>query len=98
MFDDVCAVDPGAGACQAGRGTGQNQWYHLDRFVAFLFDYPRGAFLNVTGPPSQNPCLAGGATSCLKGQFVRFVGPNATVGSDPGTAGDFSAVGIQLIK
>lgn len=101
MFDATCNTEPvgtGMGACPPGNvgGNGQNQWYHLDRFVAFLFEYPQGAFVNGNNRPD---CDTGnGATSCLKGMFIRFIGPNATVGGGPGTAGGFSAVGIQLIK
>ncbi len=101
MFDATCNMEPpgtGVGACPPPNvgGNGQNQWYHLDRFVAFLFEDPKGAFVNGN---NKADCDTGnGATSCLKGMFVRFVGPGATVGPAPGTAGPFSAVGIQLIK
>ncbi len=100
MFDATCNIQPtGPGVLDCPPpnvgGNGNNQWYHLDRFVAFLFDAPQGAF--VAG--SNQECDTGnGATACLKGQFVRFIGPGATVGPAPGTAGNFSAVGIQLIK
>jgi Putative Flp pilus-assembly TadE/G-like len=101
MFDSTCNLEPpssGVGACPPGNvgGNGSNQWYHLDRFVAFLFEAPQGAFLQ--GNNSADCDTGNGATSCLKGMFVRFVGPGATVGGSPGTAGPFSAVGIQLIK
>jgi hypothetical protein len=101
MFDATCDTEPsgtGKGACPLGNvgGNGQNQWYHLDRFVAFLLDYPKGAFVSGNNRPD---CDTGnGATSCLKGRFIRFIGPDATVGGGPGTAEGFSAVGIQLIK
>ena len=102
MFDGTCNAQPSnstIGGCPPGNvgGNGVNQWYHLDRFVAFLFENPQGAYLQGN---NTTECEVGGngATSCLKGQFVRFVGPNATVGPAPGTAGAFSAVGIQLIK
>jgi hypothetical protein len=101
MFDATCDTQPtgpGAGACPPGHegGNGQRQWYHLDRFVAFLFEDPKGAFIQGN---NKSDCDTGnGATSCLKGMFVNFVPPNVAVGPGPGTAGGFSAVGIQLIK
>jgi hypothetical protein len=101
MFDSTCNTQPtgpGLNGCPPPNvgGNGSNQWYHLDRFVAFLFEDPKGAFL--TGNNSADCDTGNGATSCLKGMFVHFLGPNATVGPAPGTAGEFSAVGVQLIK
>jgi len=105
MFDSTCdatpVVDPitGETVCPAGHtgGNGQNQWYHIDRFVSFLFDNPQGAYVNGNNKPD---CDTGnGATSCLKGMFVRFVIGPATVGPGPGwSAGENSAVGVQLIE
>ena len=100
MFDATCntpPTGPGVLDCPAPNvgGSGTNQWYHLDRFVAFQLDHPRGAYMAGSNPQCDT---GNGATACLKGMFVRFIGPGATVGPAPGTAGGFSAVGIQLIK
>jgi Putative Flp pilus-assembly TadE/G-like len=100
MFDATCntpPTGPGVLDCPPPNvgGSGTNQWYHLDRFVAFQLDHPKGAFMSGANPQCDT---GNGATACLKGMFVRFIGPGATVGPAPGTAGDFSAIGIQLIK
>jgi hypothetical protein len=107
MFDSTCNTEPdppSPGTSDVERcplanvgGTGQQQWYHVNRFVAFLFDDP-GVFLSGSNAAEceQN---GNGATSCLKGQFVRFV-TTGTVGPGVGAggAGPNSAVGVQLIK
>ena len=104
MFDTTCNATPvidGSGneVCPAGHtgGNGVNQWYHIARFVSFLFDDPKGAYVNGNNKPA---CDTGnGATSCLKGQFIGFVWPGGTVGAGPGWQGGANAaVGIQLIK
>jgi hypothetical protein len=107
MFDSTCNIEPqppSPGTSDVERcppenvgGEGQNQWYHVARFVAFLFDDP-GVFLsgNNAAECEQN---GNGATSCIKGQFVRFV-TTGTVGPGQGLSpGGFnSAVGVQLIR
>jgi hypothetical protein len=107
MFDATCDTEPdppSPGVSDIERcppanvgGNGSNQWYHLDRFVAFQFDSPKGAYISGSDKAAceQN---GNGATSCLKGRFVRFVGPGATVGRGNGQTGANAAVGIQLIK
>lgn len=105
MFDATCNTEPdppSPGISDIERcppanvgGNGSNQWYHLDRFVSFLMDAPKGAY--IAG--SNHECDTGnGATSCLMGKFVKFVGPGATVGAGNGQPGANAAVGIQLIK
>ena len=59
-------------------------------------DAPKGAYISGSNKPE---CDTGnGATSCLKGMFVKYVGPGATVGAGNGQPGANAAVGIQLIK
>jgi Flp pilus assembly protein TadG len=103
MFDATCNTEPlppspgvsDIERCPPGNvgGMGTNQWYHLDRFVAFLLD---GVY--VSGNNAAECDTGNGATSCLTGYFTRFVGPGATVGAGNGQPGANSAVGIQLIK
>jgi hypothetical protein len=106
MFDSTCDATPipdinaGELICPPGHvgGHGSNQWYHIDRFVSFLFDNPKGAYINGSDKAAceQN---GNGATSCLKGMFVRFVIGPATVGPGLGWGpGENSAVGVQLIE
>lgn len=107
IFDATCNTEPSEPSpglsdikrCPTANvgGQGQNQWYHINKFVSFLLDDPKGAFISGSDKPAceQN---GNGATSCLKGMFVRFVGPGATVGLGSGSPGENEAVGIQLIK
>jgi hypothetical protein len=107
MFDSTCNTEPDPPSpgvitdverCPTANvgGSGSNQWYHIARFVVFLMDDPRGAFVNGS---SRADCEenGNGATSCLKGMFVRFV-TTGSVGPGPGTIDPNAAVGIQLIK
>ncbi|HJT64740.1 MAG TPA: pilus assembly protein TadG-related protein [Candidatus Limnocylindria bacterium] len=105
MFDATCNTEPdppSPGLSDIERcppanvgGTGSNQWYHLDRFVSFQLDAPKGAYIAGSNPECDT---GNGATSCLKGTFVKYVGPGATVGAGNGQVGANAAVGIQLIK
>lgn len=108
MFDSTCNTEPDPPSpglsdverCPAANvgGTGTQQWYHVARFVSFLMDHPKGAFIagSNKGQCEEN---GNGATACLRGQFIRFV-TTGTVGPGPGTGQltPNSAVGIQLIK
>ncbi len=103
MFDSTCNTEPDApspGLSDVARcptanvgGSGQNQWYHIARFVAFLMDDPKGAFVSGSNKADCEE-NGNGATSCLNGMFIRFV-TTGRVG--PGGGGN-SAVGVQLIK
>ena len=49
LFDATCDTEPldlVDGECTGGPGNGQNQWYHIARFVVFLMDSPQGAFVS----------------------------------------------------
>lgn len=108
MFDSTCNTEPdppSPGLSDVERcppanvgGSGSNQWYHVARFVSFLMDFPKGAFISGSnhGQCEEN---GNGATACLRGEFVRFV-ETGSVGPGPGTGqlNPNSAVGIQLIK
>jgi Flp pilus assembly protein TadG len=99
LFDDTCDSDPGSGwnDCTTGnQGNGQNFYYHLPLFTAFRLASPQGFFTDSAS------CLVDGTqwsgASCLKGQFVNFLGPNVTVGPNPLPGTNFNLVGVQLIK
>lgn len=100
MFDDTCDEYPGVGTneCLGDEGNGTKMWYHFPLFAAFRLDPVKGAFLNNKNPE----CEVGGnewdGASCLKGQFVDFIGPNVTVGPNPLPGSDFNLVGVQLVK
>ena len=100
MFDSSCNIDPPGAAVDACPppnvgGNGQNQWYHLPQFGAFLLDAPKGAFIN--GNNTADCTGSSGATSCLRGMFVDFqIG--GTVGTDrPDDPNAAVFSGIQLI-
>lgn len=100
FFDDTCDEYPGAGTndCQGNEGNGVKMWYHFPLFAAFRLDPVKGAFLNNKNPE----CEVGGnewsGASCLKGQFVNFIGPDVTVGPNPLPGSNFNLVGVQLVK
>jgi Flp pilus assembly protein TadG len=101
MFDSTCNVTPannelsGCPAANVG-GSGQNQWYHIQKFLAFQLASPKGAFVNGN---NSAECAATNAKECLKGAFVSFItegsvgAPCPAGGCDPGTA--FS---VQLVR
>ena len=97
MFDSTCDTEPDPVCPLANQGgNGQNQWYHIAQFVSFMMEYPRGAFVNGNNLADCEE-NGNGATSCLKGMFVRFV-TTGTVGPGSGAIDPNAAVGIQLIK
>lgn len=97
LFDGTCNAQPsnpeldGCPPANTG-GSGVNQWYHLPSFAAFRLDYPKGAYINGT---NTVPCDTGnGATSCIVGTFVRYVGGGAVGEWDPEAA----MAGVQLVR
>ncbi len=84
-----CPVPPG--------GEGQNQWYHISKFLSFQLDDPKGAFVNGNNSAS---CAVANANECLKGSFVTFI-TEGTVGApcDPVIGCPIgTAFSVQLIK
>ena len=74
-------------------GNGQNQWYRIPQFAAFLLEH---AYIN--GSDKAHCDTGNGATSCFIGRFVNFI-TTGTVG--PGIGGgttDGAIIGTQLIK
>jgi hypothetical protein len=106
MFDQTCDTQPdppSPGTSDIDRcppanvgGSGSNQWYHIAKFVSFLMEDPKGAYVSGSNTPDCEE-NGNGATSCLKGMFVRFV-TTGTVGPGSGAIDPNAAVGIQLIK
>jgi len=71
-------------------GNGNNTWYHVPHFLGFLLDQ---AYIQGN---NSAVCGGNGATGCLKGWFVQFIGPPGpvtTTSSGPGTP-----ISVQLIK
>lgn len=96
LFDSTCRSEPtdplisGCPPADVG-GAGQNQWYHLPSFAAFRLDYPKGAYTNGN---NSGVCDSGnGATDCVIGTFVKYVG-QGTVGPPDPTSDNF---GVQLV-
>lgn len=101
QFDSTCDVQPAGddkGDCPAPNvgGNGANQWYHLYKFAAINLDYPKGAY--ITGSDKAVCDTGNGATSCLVGQLMHFIGPFTTVGPGVGASASNSLVGVQLIR
>jgi hypothetical protein len=101
FFDSTCNETPSnnqVSGCPTGAegGEGQNQWYHITKFLAFELDDPKGAFINGNNTAE---CNVTNANECLRGAFVTFitegpVGPPCPAGGcEPGTA-----FAVQLIK
>ena len=103
MFDSTCNVDPpgpGVDACPPPDvgGQGQNQWYHLPQFGAFLLDSPKGAYIQGNNSADCVDATGSAATSCLKGMFVDFQVGTGTVGATPPTGSPSDFYGVQLIR
>ncbi len=100
FFDSTCNDTPannqlsGCPPANVG-GAGQNQWYHMVKFLSFQLAEPKGAFVNGN---NSAECAVTNAKECLKGAFITFitegpVGPPCPAGCPVGTA--FS---VQLIR
>ena len=104
---------PGLDDCPAGHvgGNGQQQWYHLPQFAAFQFcggtpnwcdgsdggtTYGQGAY--ITGNDKATCDTGNGATSCLVGRFVNFIGGPYTVGPGSGASSPTNVIGVQLLR
>jgi hypothetical protein len=102
FFDSTCNATPTnnqVSGCPVGNvgGNGQNQWYHMSKFLAFQLDDPKGAFVNGNNSAA---CGVVNAKECLKGAFITFI-TEGTVGApcDPVTGCPIgTAFSVQLIK
>lgn len=103
MFDGTCKDKPTGGAltdCTAGAGVGNDTWYHIPKFTAFLLDH---AYIQGNNHPECNsapgaPFVGGhGSTSCLKGWFTKYITQGPVVAGGGGST-DPSVMGVQLIK
>ncbi|CAN5624832.1 hypothetical protein BH24ACT15_BH24ACT15_31680 [soil metagenome] len=78
MFDSTCRDVPSSGlpADCTDPGNGNNLWYHIPQFAAFLLDDAhiqgdnRPACQNPPGLPLNG---GNGSTSCIDGWFIKFV-------------------------
>jgi Flp pilus assembly protein TadG len=110
LFDSTCNVEPPGTLvedCPPANvgGQGQNQWYHFPEFAAFQLcssaivgcPAPHGAYVNGN---NRSVCDSGnGATSCLVGRFVHFIGPGHVIGPiTPSPTSPSQVVVVQLIK
>lgn len=98
IFDSTCGDDPVnqeiSGCPTTDPGNGQNQWYHVRKFLSFRLDPVKGAYINGN---NLSDCGLN-ATQCLKGRFVSFI-TEGTVGapcSGPCEVG--TSFSVQLIK
>lgn len=78
LFDATCRDVPSTGlpADCTDPGQGNNIWYHIPEFAAFLLKevHVQGSNeMECNAPPGQPMGGGNGATSCLKGWFVRFI-------------------------
>jgi hypothetical protein len=102
LFDGTCRSVPNSGllADCTNPGNGNNLYYHIPLFGAFLLDR---AYIQGNNHPECNSAPGGppvggaGDTGCLKGWFVRWVTQGPVGAFDP-TQDKASALGVQLVK
>lgn len=101
FFDSTCNATPannelsGCPAANVG-GAGQNQWYHITKFLSFQLDAPKGAFVNGNNTAE---CAVTNANECLKGAFVTFITEGAVGAPCPATGCPTgTAFSVQLIR
>jgi hypothetical protein len=106
LFDSTCRQEPsnpeldGCPPEHVG-GAGMNQWYHVPDpgLAAFRLAYPKGAYTNGN---NSSVCNTGnGATQCLLGTFVNYVGSGTVEGWDPDLECDAvgrCSFGVQLVE
>ena len=105
FFDSTCDADPDKQPSSATvrsanvGGSGQNQWYHISKFLSFQLDDPKGAFVNGNNSAA---CAVANAKECLKGSFVTFI-TEGTVWGGPCDLRDWlprwhAVSSVQLIK
>jgi hypothetical protein len=98
IFDSTCGDDPvnnlTSGCPTTDPGNGQNQWYHVVKFLSFQLSSPRGAYIN-----GNNTSVCGlNATQCLTGRFVTFVTEGTVGGPCVGDCPIGTTFSVQLIK
>jgi hypothetical protein len=98
MFDSTCAetpTNPLTSGCAEPGAMGQNQWYHIVKFLSFRLASTRGAYLQ--GGETNVPICGNNAQQCLRGTFVTFITEGTVLppsSDDPGEL-DYA---VQLIK
>jgi Flp pilus assembly protein TadG len=105
MFDSTCRDVPSSGlpADCTDPGQGNNIWYHIPKFAAFLL---YEAYIQGNDEPDCNslpgqPMGGGnGATSCMKGWFIKYitVGPVGPPQDCDDAECEESLLGVQLVK
>lgn len=101
FFDSTCNVEPTnnqVSGCPAGNvgGAGQNQWYHITKFLSFQLAAPKGAFVNGNNTAA---CQVTNANECLKGAFITFITEGTVTGPCPaGGCPTGTTFSVQLIK
>ena len=98
LFDGTCTRVPNPGPdCPIGDlGNGNNLYYHIPVFGAFLLDhaYIQGRNDECNAAPGGPPVGGNGGTGCLKGWFVRWVTQGPVGQFDP-TQDKASSLGVQ---
>jgi len=101
LFDGTCRSVPTTGllADCTNPGNGNNLYYHIPVFGAFLLDH---AYINGSDPecnraPGGPPVGGNGSTGCIKGWFIRYVSQGPVGSFDPNVDGA-STLGVQLVK
>lgn len=104
LFDGTCRSIPASGLLPdcTNPGNGNNLYFHIPKFTAFLLDR---AYIQGNNGPACNsapgitvtpPAGGNGGTSCLKGWFVRYITQGPVGAFDP-TQDSAAALGVQLI-
>lgn len=101
FFDSTCNAEPsnqelsGCPPANVG-GEGQNQWYHIVKFLSFQLAEPKGAFVNGN---NEAECGVTNAKECLKGAFITFITEGTVTGPCPaGGCPIGTTFSVQLIK
>jgi len=81
-------------------GTGNGLHYHIPYAVGFKLDgaFTNGSDVECNQPPGNPQALGNGATSCLKGWFVKLITAPGTLGVGDISPGDPVNTGILLIN
>lgn len=110
MFDSTCREVPSSGlpAHCTDPGNGDKLWYHIPQFAAFLLHQAHvsgGDGSACSSPPGQPTGGGNGATSCVKGWFVKFitvgpVGPprDCTHDPNPQACAEQQVLSTQLVR
>jgi len=102
QFDGPCATTPtGPNLTDCSSTTGSASYWHVPQFAGFMVDV---AYINGANNPQCSagtpvpPFNSNGATGCIRGWFLEFIGAGNVIGPSTGAGASTAALGVQLIK